>query len=216
MATLTPDHGRSLLLVDDHAVVRIGYRRLLEQAQAGWEVEEADSGEAACRLCAERTYSVVVLDLALPGISGLETLRRIRARNPGQRVLVMSMHEQHAFVRQALEAGAMGYVTKSSAPETLTTALARVLDGHRFLGPDLAAEPSGARRADAGLDTLSPREFEIFRMLAAGRRTADIAATLNISYKTAANCSTRIRGKLAVGAPADLTRLAIRAGVMEL
>ncbi|MFV8835077.1 response regulator transcription factor [Aquisalimonas sp.] len=215
MPSLVPDHARSLLLVDDHAVVRAGYRRLLEQSGGQWQVEEAESGEAACVRCAERAFSLVVLDLALPGLSGLETLRRLRARHPDQRVLVMSMHDQRAFVEQALSAGATGYVTKASAPETLTTAVSRAMEGRRFLGPDLPPG-IGGDNAPSGLAVLSPREFEIFRMLAAGKRVSQIAETLSISYKTAANCSTRIRRKLAVSGPADLARLAIRAGVMEV
>lgn len=215
MPSLVPDHTRSLLLVDDHAVVRAGYRRLLEQSGGNWLVEEAGSGEDACLRCTERTFSLVVLDLSLPGLSGLETLRRIRAHHPDQRVLVMSMHDQSTFVEQAVSAGATGYVTKASAPETLTRAVERVLEGHRFLGPDLAA-PTGPGEAADSLGTLSPREFEIFRMLAAGERVSQIATTLSISYKTAANCSTRIRQKLAASGPADLTRLAIRAGIMEV
>lgn len=215
MPSLVPDHDRSLLLVDDHAVVRAGYRRLLEQSSGDWRVEEADCGEAACARSAQRAFSLVVLDLSLPGLSGLETLRRIRARRPQQRVLVMSMHDQSAFVEQALNAGANGYVTKASAPETLTRAINQVMEGRCFLGPDLTPETDRGKSAN-GLGTLSPREFEIFRMLAAGERVAQIAATLSISYKTAANCSTRIRQKLAAAGPADLTRLAIRAGILEV
>lgn len=216
MMTLTPDHARNVLLVDDHAVVRAGYRRLLEQARACREVLEADTGENACRLCAEHPFALVVLDLSLPGISGLEALARIRRRNPDQRVLVMSMHDSPTFVEKALDAGAAGYVTKASAPETLVTAVKRVLDGYRFLGPDVDNGVETALPPEPDLATLSPREFEIFRRLAAGEKVAHIATTLSISYKTAANYSTLVRTKLAAGGAADLTRLAIRAGVMEV
>ncbi|SEO74122.1 response regulator [Aquisalimonas asiatica] len=215
MARLTPDHARNLLLVDDHAVVRAGFRRLLEQARTCREVLEAGTGEQACRLCADRPFALVVLDLSLPGISGLETLTRIRGRRPDQRVLVMSMHDSPSFVTKALDAGAAGYVTKASAPDVLVTAVTRVLDGHRFLGPDVDHGGETTLRPDPDLAALSPREFEIFRRLAAGEKVAHIAATLSISYKTAANYGTLIRTKLAADSAADLARLAIRAGVME-
>ncbi|MCC5811914.1 MAG: response regulator transcription factor [Ectothiorhodospiraceae bacterium] len=207
---------RRLLLVDDHAVVRAGYRRLLEQAEEAWDIHEAENGESAYRRCAFEEFCAVVLDLSLPGISGLETLRRLRRRNPEQRVLIMSMHDQPAFVEQTLKAGAMGYITKSSAPEILLEAVREVVGGRRYLGPDVAScRRSACNDEDSAFDRLSPREFEIFRMLASGERVSTIADRLCISYKTAANYSTAVRGKLSVGSPSDLTRMAIRAGLLE-
>ncbi len=214
--SVTQPKSRRLLLVDDHAVVRAGYRRLLEQAEEGWEIHEAVDGESAYRRCASEQFTVIVLDLSLPGISGLETLRRLRRREPTQHVLIMSMHDQPVFVEQCLKAGAAGYITKSSAPEILLEAVRQVAMGRQYLGPDVVSyRRSSGHDDDANFDCLSPREFEIFRMLASGDRVSTIADRLCISYKTAANYSTTVRGKLAVGSPSDLTRMAIRAGLLE-
>lgn len=202
-----------LLLVDDHAVVRAGYRRLLEQANHCWEVTEADSGEAAYRECASQDFDVVVMDISLPGISGLEALARLRRRTPGIRVLMFSMHEEPVFAEQALSNGAAGYITKSSAPEVLVEAVQRIAVGRRYLGPDVHCQYGD--EPPKGLQSLSPREFEIFRLLAEGRGSAEIARMLSISYKTVANYGSGIREKLALNNVAEMTRLAIRTGVIE-
>lgn len=207
-----------ILLVDDHAVVRAGYRRLLEQADSNWVVEEAATGEGAYRLGGEKQFDVVVMDLSLPGISGIEALRRMKKREPGLRILVFSMHDQAVFAEQALEAGADGSITKSSAPEVLVEAVARVAEGGRFLGSDVndaMAAHRGEGNPEDALRSLSPREFEIFRLLAEGRGVAEIADTLNLGYKTVANYSSIVRDKLGMANTADLTRLAIREGVVR-
>ncbi len=207
-----------ILLVDDHAVVRAGYRRLLEQADVDWVVEEAATGEGAYRLSHETAFDVVVMDLSLPGMSGIETLRRMRKRDARIRVLVFSMHDQAVFAEQALEAGAAGYITKSSAPEVLVEAVAGVAAGGRFLGPDVRDALNlhqGEGNVGDALRSLSPREFEIFRLLAEGRGVSEIAELLNLGYKTVANYSTIIRDKLGTANTADLTRLAIREGIVS-
>ncbi|MCK8517084.1 response regulator transcription factor [Methylonatrum kenyense] len=207
-----------ILLVDDHAVVRAGYRRLLEQADSAWVVEEAATGEGAYKRTGQTPFDVVVMDLSLPGISGVEALRRMKRREPEVRVLVFSMHDQAVFAEQALEAGADGYITKSSAPEVLVEAVSRVAEGGRFLGADvqeaMVAHQGDGNPEDA-LRNLSPREFEIFRLLAEGRGVAEIAETLNLGYKTVANYSSIVRDKLGMANTADLTRLAIREGVVQ-
>ena len=159
-----------VLLVDDHAVVRAGYRLLLQNAPEIEVVAEADSGELACRLFAELAPDVVVMDLTLPGIGGLEAMRRIVQRDPKAKVLVFSMHEDTLFVEQALAAGARGYVTKSSAPHVLVSAVKQIAAGGQPLAGDIAQRLTFARGrgGDSPLKDLSTREFEIFCLLAEG------------------------------------------------
>jgi DNA-binding NarL/FixJ family response regulator len=211
--------GRRLgvLLVDDHAVVRAGYRTLLMNSIEVNVVAEADSGELACRRYLENQPDVVVMDLSLPGIGGLEAIRRIIARDPAAKILVFSMHEDPVFVEQALQAGASGYVTKSSAPEVLVNAVKQIAAGTPFLDPDIAQRLAfhKTRGRDQPLQGLSTREFEIFCLLAQGLNVTQIAKRLSLSYKTVANYSTQIKSKLAVTTVADLARLAIRYGIIE-
>jgi DNA-binding NarL/FixJ family response regulator len=205
-----------VLLVDDHAVVRAGYRLLLQNAPEIEVVGEADSGELACRLFAELAPDVVVMDLTLPGIGGLEAMRRIVQRDPKAKVLVFSMHEDTLFVEQALAAGARGYVTKSSAPHVLVGAVKQVAAGAQPLAGDIAQRLKFARGrgADSPLKDLSTREFEIFCLLAEGLGSAEIAKRLSLSHKTVANYGTQLKSKLRVASVAELTRLAIRHGVI--
>ena len=206
-----------VLLVDDHAVVRAGYRMLLNVAPEIEVVAEADSGEAACRLFVELAPDVVVMDLTLPGIGGLEAIRRIVQRDAKAQVLVFSMHEDTLFVEQALAAGASGYVTKSSPPSVLVAAVKAVAAGGRPLAGDLEQRLAFARvrGGDSPLKELSTREFAIFCLLAEGLTSAEIAKRLSLSHKTVANYGTQLKSKLKVGSAAELARLAIRHGVIE-
>jgi DNA-binding NarL/FixJ family response regulator len=205
-----------VLLADDHAVVRAGFRRLLEQVPGISVVAEASSGEEAYRFVADCHPDITVLDLSMPGLGGLEALRRIVARDAEARVLVFSMHETPAFARQAMKAGARGYVTKASAAEVLVDAVREVVEGRTYLSPDLArifaldAQPA---RTDP-FAVLTAREFEVFRLLADGRSTDDIAAALFVSAKTVANTASQIRQKLGLTNPVDLVRLALKHGVV--
>ena len=215
---MKPRIGRiRVLLVDDHAVVRAGYRVLL-QSSADIEIAgEAESGEQACRLFAELQPDVVIMDLSLPGIGGLEAIRRIVSRDPGARILVFSMHEDTVFVEQALQAGARGYITKSSAPEILVESVKRIAAGNIHLDADIAQRLAfqKTRGKSTPFVDLSTREFEIFCLLAEGLNVTEIAKRLSLSYKTVANYSTQIKAKLQVGSVAELARLAIRHGVVK-
>jgi two-component system invasion response regulator UvrY len=205
-----------LLLVDDHAVVRAGYRRLLEQYSRVQVVAEAESGEQGVARYAEYQPDVVVMDLSLPGIGGLEAIRRIQRRDPRARILVFSMHEEAVFAERSLEAGASGYISKSSAPEVLVHAVEEVACGRVFLGPSLLEQMGRAERTPSDpLKLLSPREFEVFRLLVRGYRAGEIARTLGVSYKTAANYSSALRSKLKVTSNAQLVHLAIRHGLVR-
>jgi DNA-binding NarL/FixJ family response regulator len=206
-----------VLLVDDHAVVRAGYRLLLQHEPDVEVCAEAESAESACRQYADLKPDVVVMDLALPGMGGLEAIKRIRMRDPAARILVFSMHEEPMFVERALAAGASGYVAKSSAPQALVAAVRQVAAGGRYL--DRALEQRLAfdrvRGADSPLLQLSTREFEIFCLLAEGASSADIARRLSLSPKTVANYSTQLKSKLDVSSVAELARLAIRHGIIR-
>lgn len=201
-----------VLLVDDHAVVRAGYRRLLDDTSHIKVIAEAETGRQGYERYIECMPDVVVMDLSLPDISGIEAMRRITAYDSEARILVFSMHEEPAFAERAAEAGARGYITKSSAPEVLVEAVQRVARGEVYLGSDMARRFAARRSTDADelLRTLSLREFEILRLLAAGRTVNEIAESLCLGHKTIANYSTQIKSKLGVATNAELVWFAIR------
>lgn len=208
----------NILLVDDHAIVREGYRALLAKQSGLQVVAEAADGSEAYRLFKEYSPDLVITDLSLPGIGGLELISRIKQRCSEAKILVFSMHQNPSFAVQASRAGALGYVTKSSAPEVLLRAIQEVHAGHPTLSADiaqaLALEKLGSDRM--ALETLTVREFEILRLLVEARTTDDIAHILNISPKTVCNCHYLIKRKLGVASDIELTRLAIRLKVINL
>ena len=204
-----------VLLVDDHAVVRGGLRRFLEGPNV--VCAEAASGEEAYALQAEFAPDVTVLDLALSGIGGIETLRKILARDGDAKVLVFSMHDSPSFVQQALRAGARGYVTKASTPDVLVQGIEAIAASRRFLSNDIAQSVawSSIKGMPDPLACLTPREFDLFRMFADGKSIDEIAAITNLSSKTVGNYQTSIRQKLQLGTSAELVRLAIKLGVVS-
>lgn len=202
-----------VLLVDDHAVVRAGYGRLLKLADDIEVAGEADSGERAYNACRDTPVDVIVMDMSLPGMSGIEATKRILARHPEVRVLVFSVHEEPIFVRRALAAGATGYISKRAVSDVLVDAVRAVARGERYIDTDLADKQNTPANP---LASLSSREFEIFRLLASGANVNTIADELFLSPKTVANHTTKLRNKLGANGTADLTRLAIRAGVVSL
>ena len=206
-----------VLLVDDHAVVRMGYRTLMETTGEIQVVAEAENGEGAIRQFAEHQPQVVIMDLSLPGISGLEAIRRIVAKHGDAKILAFSMHEDMAFVEQALQAGARGYITKSSAPTILVDAVKEIAEGNIYLDPDIAQQLAyhKTRGPSSPVANLSTREFEIFCMLAEGLTAAEIAGRLALSTKTVANYTTQLKHKLDVNSVAEIARLAIRHGLIS-
>ncbi len=206
-----------ILLADDHAVVRSGLRRLLEQNAEMRVIAEADSGEQAYQLFAEQLPDVIVIDLSMPGMGGLEAIRRILVRSPLARVVVFSMHENAAFAFQALNIGAKAYVAKSGMAEDLVTAVRKAAAGGSYISPAVAQKMAmqSVSGDDALSKKLSAREFEVFRLIAEGKSAEDIGHLLNISQKTVANYQTMIRQKLGVNSPVELVRLAIRHGLIE-
>ncbi len=204
-----------ILIVDDHPVVRAGLRRLLA-SEPGCDIREAADGKEALRLFRAHHPALVVLDLNLPGLGGLETIARLRRADRGARILVLSMHDDPIHVTRALRAGAAGYVSKGAAPEEILTAVRRVANGHTYLEHEIAEELAFSNlRERSPLQDLSSRDLEILRLLAAGCSLPQIADTLGISYKTVANNCSQIKGKLGASSTADLIRIAIRSGVTD-
>jgi DNA-binding NarL/FixJ family response regulator len=205
-------------LVDDHAVVREGYRRLLERSCDIVVCAESAGPDQAYRDFCASAPDVVVVDIALPGASGIELTRRLLGKVSAAKVLIFSMHDEGIFVSKALDAGATGYVTKASAPEVLVEALHTVAAGRRYLSRDAMKSLAGAlsdREAEA-VRALSPREFEVLTMLVQGRSHDFIATRLHLSAKTVANLQSVIRQKLGAGNSAQLIRIAARCGVAVL
>jgi DNA-binding NarL/FixJ family response regulator len=208
--------GRKILLVDDHAVVREGYRSVLQKQPGLHVVAEATDGAEAYRLFKEIKPDLVIMDLTMPGIGGIEAIRRIRQWDPNARILVFTMHQNAAFAVQAIRAGARGYVTKTSPPETLVRAAKDILAGAIAVSPDIDHELALSRVAGerVAADVLSAREFEVLRMLVAERNTEQIADTLHLSPKTVANLRSLIKDKLGVASDIELVRLALRQGIL--
>lgn len=206
------------MLVDDHAVVRTGFRLLLQSLPEISVIAEAESGEAACQRYTELTPDVVVLDLAMPGMGGLEALKRIRARHPQARVLALSAHDDPMHARRALQEGALGFLSKRSAPEALIEAVTTVAAGRRYLDAHLAqklalADLEGG--AKSPIERLSEREFEVFLRLASGATVQKIADDLKLSASTVGTHLYNIKQKLGVVNQSELTLIAIRHGLIE-
>jgi DNA-binding NarL/FixJ family response regulator len=206
-----------IMLVDDNAVVRAGVRRLLEQETKFTVIAEAESGERAYQIFGEHLPDVTIIDLSMPGMGGMETIKRVVTRYPTAKIIVLSMHENVAFASQALKAGAKGYVTKSGLANELANAIEWVISGQTYLGSELSNKIALQLHNAEGdpMQALSAREFEIFRMLVDGVDLNKIATTLNISLKTVANYQTGIKQKLGINSPVEMVRLAIRCGLIE-
>lgn len=206
-----------VMLVDDHAVVRVGFRMLLQTAADIEVVAEAGSGEEACQRYAEVQPDVVIMDLAMPGMGGVEALRRILARDPRARILVLSAHEDTAHPRRALKAGALGYLSKRGAPEALIAAVGAVAAGRRYIDPAMAQRLAveDLTGADNPVRALSEREFEVFLKLARGLSVAQIADNLKLSPNTVGTHLYNIKQKLAAANQAELTLIAVRHGLID-
>ncbi len=206
-----------VVLVDDHDIVRSGLRRLLEQNDGMQVVAEADNGEQAYKLFGELLPDVLVMDISMPGMGGLESLRRIISRFPAAKIVIFSMHENVAFATKALTIGARAYVAKAGMGNDVLRAVREVAAGRSYINPDMAQKIAfqNLSGGDDPVRQLSPREFEVFRLLAEGNNVDEIAGMLSISQKTAANYQTILKQKLGISSPVDLVRLAIRQGLIE-
>jgi DNA-binding NarL/FixJ family response regulator len=204
------------MLVDDHAVVREGYRAVIEKQPGLKVVAEAGDGAEAYRLFKAKRPDLVVMDLSMPGIGGIEAIRRIRQWDRDARLLVFTMHQNAAFAVQAIRAGARGYVTKSSPPEALVRAIHEVFAGKIALSPDIDHELALSHLGEetVAADVLTAREFEVLRLLLAAQTSDEIAGLLHLSPKTVANLHSLIKTKLGVGSDIELVRLALRQGLL--
>ena len=213
----TPGDTRiSVLLVDDHAVVREGYRRLLERDDSLIVAGEAATAADAMRLDAELRPDVVVLDIALPGISGIEILRRIIARRPEACALMFSMYHDGIYASRAIDAGARGYLSKASAPDLLVEAVRSVAAGRRYLSPDVEmAMHKHASAANELAGALSTRELEVLRLLTQGFGVEEIGERLGLSPKTAANHQSSIKQKLGAESALQLMLIAQQFGLVS-
>jgi len=203
----------TVLRVDDHALVRTGFRRMLEDDAAISVVGEASEGGEAVRLALELRPKVVVMDCALPGISGIDATRRIRAKMPDATVLMLSMHSEDTLVRQALEAGARGYILKNALELDLVSAIKRVAQGHLVLDPQLAKPAALKGERDSGL---TARELEVLRYIVAGKSNKEIAAELGLSANTVGVHRANIMDTLGIHKTAELVVYAIRNGLVSL
>jgi DNA-binding NarL/FixJ family response regulator len=204
----------TILVVDDHPIVRAGVRQLIQQIPNS-NVVEAETGDDGYKLFQELDPDMVLLDITLPGIGGLEVLRRIRANRENAKVLMFSMHEDPVFASRAMQAGAKGYITKNNAADHLVEAIEKVLDGKIYLSADTAQELAmlNIGAGTSALSDLSRRELEILRLLGDGKSMNEISEVLGISYKTVANNLTQIKNKLDISKTAELMRFAISHGI---
>lgn len=199
-----------VLLVDDHAVVRAGFRLLLASSADIDVIAEAERGEQVCSFYEQFSPDVVVMDLSMPGIGGLEAIRRLCNREDSAKVLVFSIHDEAVYVEKALNAGAKGYITKKSAAEIMLEAVIKIAKEGYYIEQGLISQAD----KQTPIDLLSAREFDVFRLLAKGMTARDIADQLCLSYKTVANYSTQIKAKLKVSSVAELAHMAIANGII--
>jgi two-component system invasion response regulator UvrY len=207
-----------ILIVDDHAILRRGLRALLSDAFATAEFGEASNAEQALEQLGEKEWDVALLDITLPGKSGLDLLKELKAARPRLPVLVLSVHPEDQFAVRALRAGAEGYMTKESAPEELVEAIRKILAGGRYVSPTLAEKLALNLRKDFTRpphETLSDREHEVMCRIASGKTATEIAGELSLSVKTISTYRARILEKLGVKNGAEITRYAIRNGLVN-
>jgi len=207
----------TLLLVDDHAVVRSGFKVLLQTWDDVDVVAEANSGEEALPLYTLHRPEVVVMDIAMAGMGGIEATKRLLALDPQVRILALSAHEDSSYAKRALQAGALGYLSKRTAPEVLIDALRMVARHQRFIDPIIAQRMANQRNESDSqyIDKLSPREFEVFLMLAKGRSVLDISQALGLSASTVGTHLYKVKLKLQLSNQSEITLLAIRHGLLD-
>ena len=207
----------SVMLADDHAVVRMGFRLLLQGTEDIKVIAEVETGEEAVHQYPLHTPDVLVMDLSMPGIGGLEALRRLIAKHPDAKILVLTSHDDLLHPRRVLQAGAMGYLSKRSAPEELIRAVRQVALGKTFIEAELAQQLAmqNVQGESNPVELLSPREFEVFLQLAHGKSVNEIAEQLFLSPRTVGTHLYNLKQKLNVTNPTEIVLMAIRAGLVE-
>ena len=206
------------MLVDDHAVVRMGFKLLLQARDDIEVVAEADSGEMACQIFEAVAPDVVVMDIAMSGMGGIEAIKRLLAKDPRARILALSAHEDTSHPKRALQAGALGYLSKRSAPEVLIDAIRAIARGQRYLDAQIAQRMALQDLSGdlVPMEKLSAREFEVFVQLARGQSVAQISETLKLSTSTVGTHLYNIKQKLGLINQAEMTLLAVRHGLINV
>jgi DNA-binding NarL/FixJ family response regulator len=203
----------TVILVDDHAVVRAGFRLLLSTETNIEVIAEAEKGEQVLQLYADLKPDVIVMDLSMAGIGGLEATRRLVSREPSVKIIVFSVHHENVYISRAMNAGAKGYICKQAHPDVLINAIKKVANGEIYVEPNLMDESNSDFQTI--VNNFSPREFDVFLLLAKGLTAHDVADKLCLSYKTAANYGTNIRTKLNVNSSAELAHIALSLNLMK-
>jgi two-component system invasion response regulator UvrY len=206
-----------VLLVDDHSVVRMGFKMLIEAESDMEVISEAESGEDGIKIFKELKPDLVVMDITMPGIGGLESIERILAYDKNAKILVLSAHEDSVHPKRVLNAGALGYLTKRSAAEELIKAIRSVHSGKKFLEADIAQQMAITQLSGENnpVEVLSDREFEVFMALAKGKSTNEIAETMHLSPRTVGTHLYNIKQKLNANNSAEIALIAIRCGLLE-
>jgi two-component system invasion response regulator UvrY len=207
----------NVMLVDDHAVVRMGFKMLLETASDIKVIAEAENGEAAIKAYMEHKPNVVVMDITMPGMGGLEAIERILAKDSNAKILVLSAHEDSVHPKRVLNAGAMGYLTKRSAAEEMIKAIRIVAGGKKYLEASVAQQMAIQQLSgdQSPVDVLSEREFEVFMSLAKGKTTNEIAESLFLSPRTVGTHLYNIKQKLNANNSAEIALIAMRSGLLD-
>jgi DNA-binding NarL/FixJ family response regulator len=201
-----------VVVADDHAIVRDGLKQLLSAAGDMQVVGEASDGHEVVKAVRELDFDLLLLDMSMPGKSGIELIRQVKSEKPKLRILVLTMHEEHQYAIRAIRAGASGYLTKDSASRQLIEALRKVASGGAFISSEVAEQLALGAMPDATHaphEALSDREFQIFRLIAEGKSVTDIGALLNLSVKTVSTHKANILHKMNMGGTAELIRYAI-------
>jgi DNA-binding NarL/FixJ family response regulator len=207
-----------IFIADDHAVVRRGLRQILADEFPDAGFGEAENSQAALERIAKGTWDVVILDLSMPGLNGIELLKELKALYPKLPVLILSIHPEDQFATRALRAGAAGYMNKETAPAELVKAVRKVIGGGRYVSAALAEKLAASLPQGAGgmpHELLSDREFQVLRMIASGKAVSEIASELYLSVKTVSTYRTRILEKMGLKSNAELTRYALQNKLVE-
>jgi two-component system, NarL family, invasion response regulator UvrY len=202
-----------ILIADDHPIVRTGLKQILDEAPVKLACEEAKDGHEVLRKTAGQDFDLILLDIAMPGVNGLDCLKQIKKENPRLPVLIISMYPEEQYAVRALKAGASGYLTKQSAPDELLLAIKKVLSGGKYVSALLAEKMAWQLEKDGAEhphETLSDREYEVLRLIASGKTASQIAAQLCLSVKTVSTYRTRILEKMKLKNNAELTHYAVR------
>lgn len=202
----------NIILVDDHPIVRKGLRQIISEQGISRLIDEASDGSEALEKISKKKYDIVILDISMPGAGGLDVLKQIIVQYPKLPVLILSMHPEEEYAVRAMRAGAMGYLTKKSAPDELGTAITRITQGRRYITSSLAEQLADVLHGEhegAPHESLTDREYQILLMIASGKRLKEIAGELMLSPKTVSTYRGRILEKMGIRSNADIVRYAI-------